>query len=168
MKGSTSYKFIAIVVATLLICYSQASHAQNENDVASQDSVIVIDEIIEDEALLLGTYETPAEFPGGMKALIQFIKDNQHYPDECLQLGIEGRSIIRFIITEEGDVDRIELIRSSGNTLLDEEALRIVRIMPRWTPMMICYPTEHAVRSWWTLPIKFELPQEIKNKNIEK
>lgn len=79
--------------------------------------------------------ETPAEFPGGHKVLMEWIKNNLQYPKECVENKIEGRAFVCFIVKKDGSIDNVKLFKSSGNTLLDQEALRLINEdMPLWVP----------------------------------
>ncbi len=79
--------------------------------------------------------ETEAEFPGGYKVLQEWIKNNLQYPKECAAQGIEGRAFVRFVVKKDGSIDNVELLKSSGDTLLDQEALRLMNDdMPKWVP----------------------------------
>ncbi len=77
--------------------------------------------------------ETPTEFPGGHKVLTEWIKSNLQYPKECVENKIEGRAFVWFIVKKDGSIDNVKLFKSSGNTLLDQEALRLINEdMPQW------------------------------------
>lgn len=79
--------------------------------------------------------ETPTEFPGGHKVLMEWIKSNLQYPKECVENKIEGRAFVGFVVKKDGSIDNVELFKSSGNALLDQEALRLINEdMPQWVP----------------------------------
>ena len=106
--------------------------------------------------------ETPAEFPGGPKALTEWKKGNMQYPVECVASKIEGRAFVRFLVKEDGSIDDVELLKSSGNTLLDQEALRLINDddMPQWIPATQFSEAEGAyikVVSRVVMPIVFKL-----------
>lgn len=77
--------------------------------------------------------EIDAEFPGGEEALIRYLKNKIVYPDASLENGITGTVLIRFVVDEEGVVSQFKIIQSV-NAELDNEALRVLRRMPRWSP----------------------------------
>lgn len=84
---------------------------------------------------LFPVLETQAEFPGGNKVLTEWIKNNLQYPIECVENKIEGRAFVRFVVKKDGSIDNVELSKSSGNILLDQEALRLINEdMPQWVP----------------------------------
>ncbi len=98
------------------------------------------------------------EFPGGTKALVEYTVKNTRYPKELLSDSIEGRVIVQFTIDEEGKVCSPVVLRSL-HPLMDTEALRIVRTMPRWEPARDLHHGK-PMRQKFTLPIVFKLPKE--------
>lgn len=77
--------------------------------------------------------ELQPEFPGGETALYRYLRSNIVYPERAKQMGIEGTVYIRFVVDEYGNVRFAELARGIGGGC-DEEALRVVKKMPRWIP----------------------------------
>ena len=85
---------------------------------------------------LFPVLETQAEFPGGNKVLTEWIKNNLQYPIECVENKIEGRAFVRFVVKKDGSIDNVEILKSSRNSELDQEALRLMNDedMPQWIP----------------------------------
>lgn len=77
--------------------------------------------------------EIPPKFPGGDKGLMEFLNNNIKYPPAIAHKRIEGRVIVKFIVTEKGTIKDIE-VEKSVDPLLDKEVIRVVRKMPRWRP----------------------------------
>jgi TonB family protein len=78
--------------------------------------------------------EVRPQFPhGGDKAMLRFIKENTHYPEGDRKTGIKGRVVLNFVVERDGTISTIEVIRKLS-PLCDEEAIRIVKSMPRWIP----------------------------------
>ena len=77
--------------------------------------------------------EVMPEFPGGMKALMDFIQKNIRYPEEARKNGIQGKSCCQRGDWREWSVTDPVIMRSRYPAL-DEEALRIVGLMPQWKP----------------------------------
>lgn len=96
--------------------------------------------------------EAPA-YPGGMNALMQYLSTAIRYPEAARQAGLEGRVAIQFVVARDGSV-REAAVQKSVHPLLDEEALRVVRAMPRWSPGR---QNGAPTRVMLTLPIKFSL-----------
>lgn len=116
--------------------------------------------------------DTPAEFPGGPKALTEWEKGNLQYPVECVENKIEGRAFVRFLVKKDGSIDDVELLKSSGNTLLDQEALRLINDddMPQWIPATQFSEAEGAyikVVSRVVMPIVFKLENLPTCANLE-
>ena len=93
------------------------------------------------------------EFPGGQEALMKFIADNVKYPTECEQKRVEGRVLVRFVIDEQGSVTDPNVIKSV-DPQLDAEALRVVKLMPKWNPGQ---NEGKAVAVKYTIPFTFRL-----------
>jgi protein TonB len=105
------------------------------------------------EELVFDTVEEPAQFPGGMKALYEFLAKNLTYPLSAREANIQGRVIIGFIVEKSGKLSGITLVKGLENDF-DKEALRVVSIMPDW----IAGKNNHIpVRSRYYLPIMFKL-----------
>ena len=90
-------------------------------------------------------------FPGGAPAFQRFLRDKIRYPEAALRKGLEGKVHVSFIIDEEGRILDAKVVKGLGAGL-DEEALRLVRIMPWWTPGRV---QGQPVRVAYTLPIQF-------------
>lgn len=72
-------------------------------------------------------------FIGGAKALNNYIYGSLKYPEKSKKNGIEGTILVRFVINEVGDVAYVHIIRGL-DSYCNDEAVRIVKKMPRWTP----------------------------------
>lgn len=97
---------------------------------------------------------TMPEFPGGREALFDFIKENMRYPEEARKAGKEGRTICQFRVMEDGSLQDVEVVRSSGDESLDAEAIRLISIMPTWIPGKQC---NRAIAVKYTVPFIFKL-----------
>ncbi len=92
-------------------------------------------------------------FPGGDRALLDFIKDNTHYPDSAKAKNIQGKVILRFIVNPEGGVEDVMVLKGV-HPLLDEEAIRVVNKLPAFTPG---YQGGRPVNVYYMVPITFTL-----------
>ena len=93
------------------------------------------------------------EFPGGKKALTEFIVNSIKYPKVAQECGIEGKVLVDFFINVDGSISNIKL--SQGvSTSINKEALRIVSSFPKWNPGIY---KGNAVCVLRTLPIIFQL-----------
>ena len=97
--------------------------------------------------------ESMPSFPGGDVARIRFLKNNLQYPTMARETGIQGRVYITFIVEKDGSLTNIVISKSIGGGC-DEEAIRIVKAMPKWIPGK---QRGKPVRVQLALPVKFTL-----------
>ena len=102
------------------------------------------------------------EFPGGTKALLKFLGENTKYPEEARKNGKEGRAFIQFVISTDGSVCDVKVVKSAGDESLDNEAMRVIASMPKWEPGT---QGGEKVRVQYTLPVAFHInkPQSEKS-----
>lgn len=112
-----------------------------------------LEEMADDETIYEVVDEIP-EFPGGMKKLVEFLGNNMKYPRISRDNGSQGRVLVRFVVNADGSIQDAEILRSSGDMYLDEEALRLVAIMPKWIPGR---EKGKLVRARFVLPVNFRL-----------
>jgi TonB family protein len=93
-------------------------------------------------------HEKGATYVGGEKEMVKFIRTNVHYK----KIAQEGIAYISFTVLTDGALSGIKLLKSSSCTPCDEEALRVVSIMPKWDPAFI---NGKNVPVEFVLPIKF-------------
>ena len=150
-------KYLLLHVFAFIFC---CMYAQTESK-AAKDSVFMTcvqcdslyNRICPDNLIIFGDPEHLAQFSGGAEELMNFLRNNLQYPEECKDKAIQGRVIVKFIIDESGKIICPYVYRSL-HPALDKEALRIVKLMPDWkpasnnkVPCKVCY----------TLPILFKL-----------
>ena len=97
--------------------------------------------------------EKMPEFAGGQAALLHYLRDHLRYPALALREQAEGRVFMSFVVRADGTIAEATVLKGLGFGL-DEEALRVVRQMPAWTPG---YQAQHAVAVRFTLPITFKI-----------
>jgi TonB family protein len=97
--------------------------------------------------------EKMPSYPGGDEARIKFFTENIKYPQEARQKGITGTVFVTYIVEEDGSVTNVKILRGIGSGC-DEEALRVVSLMPKWNPGM---QRGKPVRTQFNIPIKFSL-----------
>ena len=109
------------------------------------------------ETVVYDCGEVMPQFPGGKRALMEFIKTNMHYPDLAMEYGARGRVVMNFLVDSTGCVSNIKparffrmtydtlymnrvpiqqqvALKQQIDSLLGEESIRILSLMPRWTP----------------------------------
>jgi TonB family protein len=102
------------------------------------------------------------EFPDGQQALLKFLGEQVKYPKDAEEQGIEGRTICQFVIEKDGSISDVVAVRTSGNTSLDKEAIRVLQSMPNWKPGL---QRGKPIRVKYTIPIFFRLPEKEANKD---
>lgn len=108
----------------------------------------------EEEEEVYQIVETQPEFPGGTQAMKNWLAENIKYPRISRDNNSQGRTFVRFIVDKNGYIQNVTVLRSSGDKYLDDEAVRVVSSMPRWTPGRI---GDKSVNTWFTLPVGFKL-----------
>jgi len=93
------------------------------------------------------------EFPGGIPALMEFLSQNIKYPESAKNEHIQGRVFISFVISDEGIVKDINILKGL-HVDMDNEAVRVVRAMPKWKPGV---HEGKNVNVLFNLPIHFKL-----------
>lgn len=99
--------------------------------------------------------EQMPEFPGGEDSLMTWLGENIKYPEEAVKNGVCGRVLLRFVVEADGSVNEVEIVRGVEK-LLDTEAMRVVKAMPKWIPGK--NGGENVAVSF-TLPVNFTLPE---------
>jgi periplasmic protein TonB len=99
--------------------------------------------------------EIEAKYPGGTSELAKFLSKNLQYPRSASMAGIEGKVYLLFTVSATGKISDISISKGIGFGC-DEEALRVVGLMPKWTPGM---QQGTAVKSKFTLPITFQMAE---------
>ncbi len=97
--------------------------------------------------------EKMPSFPGGMGALMTWLCQNIKYPVIAAGNGVQGRVMTKFIVEKDGSINDVKVVKSVDPSL-DQEAVRVVKSMPRWIP------GKHnglAVRVSYTFPVTFKL-----------
>ena len=108
----------------------------------------------QDNGQVYAVAEQMPEYPGGKEAMFQYIKDNLHYPQSVKDDGIQGRAICQFVVNTDGTICCAEIAKSTGNALLDYEAIRLIKNMPAWTPGM---QNGQPIRVKYVMPINFKI-----------
>ena len=93
------------------------------------------------------------QYPGGDRELLKFIAQSIKYPTDAQEAGVQGRVICSFVVDNKGNIVEPKIIRGIDPSL-DAEALRVIGMMPRWTPGR---QDGKAVRVLYTVPITFRL-----------
>jgi protein TonB len=97
--------------------------------------------------------EDQPTFPGGTDALIKYLGENIRYPSKAKEAGISGTVIISFVVEKDGSISSVKVVHGIGGGC-NEEAIRIVSLMPKWTPGK---QRGRAIRTQFQIPLIFFL-----------
>jgi TonB family protein len=103
---------------------------------------------------LAQTSDVAPEYPGGQAALIKFLSENIQYPAEAKKQKIEGNVVLQFVINKDGSIKDVENLKPEIHPLLVEEAIRVVKLMPKWKPGL---KDNKVAKVKYALPIRFKL-----------
>ena len=121
-------------------------------DLAEHKAVAQV-EIAEEPDTIYTQVEQMPQFPGGEQALLQFLVKNINYPLNAVRQGIQGWVVLRFVVEPDGSITDVEVMKSV-DPLLDKEAIRVVKKMPKWIPGR---QNGQPVRVYCSLPVGFSL-----------
>ena len=140
--------FLRILIIICAVVWSLGAQAQKSIDLINGNYNASNDEVFHSSGHM-------PSFPGGDVALMKFIKDNMIYPYEALKNRIEGKVIIQFVVTKTGKVGKVKVVRSV-NKELDQEAVRLIKMLPDFSPGR--NNVGEPVNVWYILPVIFKLP----------
>jgi protein TonB len=134
-------------------------------DGTKDEGVVVVDPVVEQPKVIDKPAEDPnqiytvvqqkAEFPGGEAAMAKFLRKNFKYPRNAQRMGITGKVYLRFVVRKNGAIDEVTVLKGIANcNECNEEAMRLVRMMPPWTPAQ---QNGNSVNVYFSLPITFTL-----------
>ena len=92
-------------------------------------------------------------FPGGDAALMKYLAENIKYPVSAQKAKEQGRVVVQFIVEKDGAVTGVKTVRSV-TPVLDAEAVRVIKAMPKWTPGR---QGGQPVRVNYNVPVSFRL-----------
>ena len=131
-----------VIVLIALMAVFGFTTASAQKTVVSQKNEKVFDVV-----------EQMPEYPGGMQALFEFLKENIKYPEDAQKQKVEGRVLAKFIVETDGSISNIEVVKHAFPSL-DAEAVRVIQAMPKWAPGK---QKGQAVRVKFVVPINFNL-----------
>ena len=111
---------------------------------------------MDNELLMPDVFERAEEmpqFPGGQMGLIQYLANNTRYPEDAKKTGAQGRVVVSFIVEKDGSISNARVTKPTYSSF-DDEALRVVSAMPKWTPGKVNGKPE---RIKYSVPISFKL-----------
>ncbi len=92
--------------------------------------------------------------------MASYLQTNVTYPESAMKNNEIGKVFVSFVVEKDGSIQNVK-VEKGVSSILDEEAMRVVRNMPKWTPAM---KDGKEVRTSLTLPIVFHLPNKVLEK----
>lgn len=130
-------KLFYLTIFSLLTIGVSAREQQSKKKETPQRIVEIVDQM--------------PKYPGGIDALINYLSENIQYPndDQC----IHGKVILQFLVEKDGSIGEVNILKSL-ETAFDNEAIRVIKAMPKWIPVK---QNGKNVAMPYTLPITFKL-----------
>ena len=105
------------------------------------------------DSVVLKTVEQLPEFPGGIVQFMKWLTRNLRYPPIAQSQRMQGKVVVSFIINKDGSIASPTIVQSV-DPVLDREALRVVKMMPRWKPGL---QNGKPCRTMFAIPVNFQL-----------
>ena len=109
------------------------------------------EEVVEQEIFQI--VEEMPSYPGGERALLEYVAKNIKYPQIARETGIQGRVFVGFVVEPDGSVSNVKILRGIGGGC-DEEAMRVIKSLAKWKPGK---QRGKAVRVSYQIPVVFKL-----------
>ena len=126
---------VALMMLVLLFSFTTSTAQTKKND------------------MVFDVVEVMPQFPGGQIAMLQYLMKNIKYPEQAMKEGIQGRVAVSFIVEKDGSISDVKPVLSV-HPLLNKEAVRVVKSMPKWSPGK---HNGKPVRVRFNLPVMFKL-----------
>lgn len=109
------------------------------------------------EEVIFETLQDSPKFPGGVKAMYEFIAGNLKYPVEAQRNNISGKVFVSFVVRQDGSISDMKILKGIGFGC-DEETVRVISQMPKWIPGK---QNGKPVNAMFTMPVNFIIePQQ--------
>lgn len=141
-----------LLLITILMSMTATLSAQNNK--RNHDRLPVKEEERSQEVCTIP--EQMPVFPGGESALLAYVAQHLKYPEQAIRDRVQGIVQLRFVVLENGRIGDVQIIKSL-EPHCDAEAKRVVKSLPRFIPGK---QGGKAVRVWYTLPIRFMIPEK--------
>ncbi|SDD32538.1 TonB family C-terminal domain-containing protein [Mucilaginibacter pineti] len=136
-------KIIPITFLTLSSLLVKAQKQDSLNNAAPADSIF-------------RSMEQVPEFPGGTALFYELIATKIRYPKNSMENGVQGKVFVQMTVKSTGELDNIKAI-GGPNKELNDEAVRVVKLSPRWKPGM---KNGKPITIKYVVPITFALPKD--------
>ena len=153
------YAYVLPLAALTMTAFARPEVSEVTNEISSAKVSNLMENLqasrsqISTEDSIYQVVDAMPEFPGGMKAMMEFMKNNLRYPEGLKAKGTQGRVVVQFVVSKDGSLSGAKVIRKV-DPLMDAEALRVINAMPRWKPGM---QDGKPVAVKYTVPVLFSL-----------
>lgn len=127
-------KTVEQVKNDLIFTPSEAGDAEQMKDSENEPIAPAITDMNGND-LPLRVVEQLPEFPGGMSQMMTWLSHALRYPKNAQNNKITGTVMVSFVVEKDGSLKHFRMVKSA-NEILNQEALRVLRMMPKWTPGM--------------------------------
>jgi TonB family protein len=139
-----------LVIIPLTLAFVLSGNAQTS--VAKKKDATKIDSAKTIKDTIYTAVDKMPQFPNGDSELMRFLCMNIKYPVRAQEFGIQGKVIVQFVINADGKVGNFKILRSV-DPLLDNEAIRLLKLMPKWLPGE---QNGEKVAVYYILPVVFK------------
>ena len=148
------YLYLLPVAAICMIACTQSPKSTDKAEPEVKFTQVEVEEEAKvTEQTIFQVVEEMPEFPGGMGECMKWLGKNIKYPTIAQENGVQGRVIVQFVVTKEGNIKE-PVVANGVDPYLDAEALRVIKAMPKWKPGK---QRGKEVNVKYTLPIHFRL-----------
>ena len=140
---------MAIVFALMLVLPVMAQNSKNPNPPTVKYQA-------QQKNGVYTVLDSQPGFPGGTKAMRNYLAKNVKYPKADLEKNLQGRAVVQFIVEPDGRLTDVKVVRSPS-AAMSEEAARVFKNSPKWKPGKV---NGKAVRAQYYVPVNFTLGEE--------
>ncbi|PLX13510.1 MAG: hypothetical protein C0597_11620 [Marinilabiliales bacterium] len=153
IKIALAIPFITAFVLFFTNCEKQKSETDDLKETKDKTGLVIIDDLKSEEEVFTDADIMPKFEGNDPDEFRYFIQKNVKYPKAAQEKGAEGKVFVKFTVGSDGEVKDIKVLRGVDE-YLDQEALRVVKSSPKWTPAI---KDNKAVAVQFTFPITFKL-----------
>lgn len=126
-------------------------------EVSPDDTTLPTQKTANKDSNIYKDVDKAASFKGGDGALMEFLQTNLNYPNSAINKNWQGRVLVKFVVDTLGHISNVEIQKSSGYPILDEEAIRVIKKTDgKYTPAEI---NGKKVKSYCQIPILFKIEE---------
>lgn len=134
--------------------YSDGTMGRSQTQSAASQPSVKTSQVVSSPVFTV--VEKMPEFPGGQAALLKYLASDVKYPKIAMENGIHGRVVASFVVEKDGSIRDVEIVKGVDPSL-DQEAIRVLALMPNWIPGQ---QRGQNVAVKYTVPVTFSLTGE--------